>query len=208
MHMCVMCHAFMNLLLHFISSRIQTPAILLVLTVSSAPPAMAICSVPYCGKNVCARWPQYCTYSHYLEGTGQRDEDLFPTCAFEGFFCFASCIHIYLHNHCVGRYTSGGYRIVGECLFVLHHLCTSVCVCVFPNAGCNRTPRTPYTPCCSYTCMSAHMPGVELLGDFPICVVPDCNKKRGDPYYGAKFFDFITYLIYLIHSGGNRLCFF
>ena len=193
-----MCHAFMNLLLHFISSRIQTPAILLVLTVSSAPPAMAICSVPGCNKKVSVRWPPACNYQHYLEFTGQRDEDMFPTCEHAGFFV--------LHHVCTYSIGWDGIRAVVTASLGFDS-CAVCCAFVFPNAGCNRLRQPDYDPFCSYGCQFAAGGGAPPE-EWLTCVVPGCNKKRGVPYYGAKYFVFITYLIYLIHSGGNRLCFF
>jgi hypothetical protein len=86
--------------------------------------------------------------------------------------------------------------------------CAVCCAFVFPNAGCDRAKRDGWGGCCSMGCqwlLQGAPTGAPQVGVTPTCVVPNCTRARGDPYYGASFFVLIACLVCLIYSGGNRI---
>ena len=173
---------------------------------SLALPNMAvasICAVAGCNKQTVGGpyGEVTCGYNHYLLWTGQDDDVLFPKCDREGFYV--------LHHVCTYSIGWDGMRAVVTASLGFDS-CAVCCAFVFPNAGCNSLKRPQWEGFCSWGCQdSARRGGAAAPAEeWLTCVVPHCNKKRGDPFYGAKYFVFITYLIYLVYSGGNRLCFF
>ena len=163
----------------------------------------AICAVAGCNKHaVGGYYGGTCGYKHFLLWTEQDDAVLYPKCDGAGFYV--------LHHLCTYVCTSIGWDGIRAVVTASlgFDSCAVCCAFVFPNAGCNRLKTPECDGCCSWKCLDTLGGGAAAAEEWLTCVVPHCNKKRGDPYYGAKYFVFINYLIYLIYSGGNRLCYF